>query len=124
MWTVALSAVHRADLPVDDGRRIEWERQTAGMSIEMPAAEVRALARELRGRSDDALEAASRLGIHADVGGSLQPALEAFLSGHRTAGRAMAGELQWLGDTISAVADSWLALDASLLARIRRPGAE
>jgi hypothetical protein len=99
-------------------------RKTACMSIEMPAAEVRALADALRSRTDDALEAASRLGCHAYVGGSLQPTLEAFLSGHRTAGRAIAGELQWLGDTIAAVADSWLALDGSMLARIRHPGAE
>jgi hypothetical protein len=104
--------------------RAQRERKTDGMSIEMPAAEVHALAAELRRRSDDALEAASRLGRHAFVGGSLQPTLEAFLAGHRTAGRAMAGELQWLGDTVSGVAASWLALDGSLLARIRHPGAE
>jgi hypothetical protein len=94
------------------------------MSIEMPAAQVHALADALRGRSQDALEAASRLGCQAHVGGSLQPSLEAFLSGHRTAGRAMAGELQWLGDTVSAVADSWVALDGALLSRVRHPGAE
>ena len=94
------------------------------MSIEMPAAEVFALAGELRARAENAVEAASRLGGLADVGGSLQPTIEAFLVSSRTAGRAMAGELRWLGDTVAAVADSWLDLDGSLLARLRRPGAE
>ncbi len=90
----------------------------------MPAAEVYALADGLRDRAADAEEAASRLAGGVSIGGTLQPAVEAFLAGHRTAARALAGELRWLGDTVSAVADSWLALDGALLARLRRPGAE
>jgi hypothetical protein len=31
------------------------------------------------------------------------------------AGRALAGELDWLGTTVGAVADSWLRLDGALL---------
>jgi hypothetical protein len=94
------------------------------MSIEMPAVEVYALADALRSRAWDAEEAVSRLGGGGSVGGSLQPALEAFLDGSRTAAQAMAGELHWLGTTVSAVADSWLALDGALLSRLRHAGAE
>jgi hypothetical protein len=94
------------------------------MSIEMPAAEVYSLADELRSRAAEADEAQQRLVGPAAVGGALQSAVEAFLVSHRTAGQAMAGELRWLGDTVTAVADSWLALDGSLSARLRRPGAE
>jgi hypothetical protein len=108
---------------VDDGERGAERRETAGMTIELPAAEVYALADALRSRAQDAEEAGSRLG-GASVGGSVQPALEAFLDAARTAAQAMAGELRWLGSTVSAVADSWLTLDGSLLTRPGRPGAE
>jgi hypothetical protein len=94
------------------------------MSIEMPAAEVYALADELRSRAAEADEAQQRLAGAADVGGELQPAVAAFLACHRAAAQAMAGELRWLGGAVTAVADSWLALDGSLSARLRRPGAE
>jgi hypothetical protein len=94
------------------------------MSIELPAVEVYALAEELRSRAAEADEAQQRLARPADVGGRLQSAVEAFLVSHRTAGQALAGELRWLGDTVTVVADSWLALDGALLARVRRPGAE
>jgi hypothetical protein len=86
------------------------------MSIEMPAAEVRAMADTLRGAAADAEEIGARLDRAGDVGDALQPAVEAFLDSHRTAGRALAGELAWLGATVAAVADSWLALDRGLLA--------
>ena len=86
------------------------------MSIEMPAAEVHALAGTLRGAAARAEEIAPRLDGAGDVGGTLQPAVEAFLDSHRSAGRALAGELGWLGATVAAVADSWLALDRGLLA--------
>jgi hypothetical protein len=98
--------------------------QTARMSIEMPAAEVHALADELRDRAGEAEEAQLRLAGPAHVGGPLQPAVEAFLLSHRTAGQALAGELRALEATITSVADSWLALDGALLARMSRPGAE
>ena len=90
----------------------------------MPAPEVYALADELRDRAAEADEAQQRLAGPPDVGGPLQSAVEAFLLSHRTAGQAMAGELRWLGDTITAVADSWLALDRSLLAGVPRARAE
>jgi hypothetical protein len=94
------------------------------MSIEMPALEVHALADGLRSRAAEADEAQHRLGAPAYVGGPLQPTVEAFLQSHRTAAQALAGELRWLGATIGAVADSWLALDGALLSRVGRPGVQ
>lgn len=94
------------------------------MSIEMPAAEVHALAGTLRAAAADAEEIAPRLDGAGDVGETLQPAVEAFLDCHRTAGRALAGELGWLGGTVDAVADSWVALDRGLLASRGRAVAE
>ena len=89
----------------------------------MPAAEVHALAGTLREAAGRAEEIAPFLDDAGDVGGTLQPAVEAFLDSHRTAGRALAGELGWLGATVAAVADSWLALDRGLLASGGRGGA-
>jgi hypothetical protein len=86
------------------------------MTIEIHAPEVLALANLLGSSSGDAEEIAARLDGPPQVGGGLQAALEGFLESHRTAGRALAGELQWLGTTFAAVADSWLHLDAHLLA--------
>ena len=94
------------------------------MSIELPSAEVRALAGTLRGAAGSAEEIAARLDRAGNVGDVLQPAVEAFLDGHRVAGRALAGELAWLGDTVSAVAESWLALDRALLGSRGRAGGE
>jgi hypothetical protein len=94
------------------------------MSIEMPAAEVHAMAGTLRGAAADAEEIGARLDRAGDVGDALQPAVEAFLDSHRTAGRALAGELAWLGATVAAVADSWLALDRGLLASRGRAAVE
>jgi len=94
------------------------------MSIEMPAAEVRAMADTLRGAAADAEEIGARLDRAGDVGDALQPAVEVFLDSHRTAGRALAGELAWLGATVAAVADSWLALDRGLLASRGRAAVE
>lgn len=90
----------------------------------MPALEVYALADALRTCAAEAEEAQHRLTVAADIGGPLQPAVEAFLDSHRTAGQALAGELRWLGVTVRAVADAWLALDGALLARVRRSGVE
>jgi hypothetical protein len=87
-----------------------------GMSIEMPAAEVYRLAAALRGAAADAEEIAVRLRGRPHVGGVLQAAIETFLDSHRSAGQVFAGELAWLGDTVAAVADSWLRLDGALLA--------
>jgi hypothetical protein len=89
------------------------------MSIQMPAAEVYALANTLRATVGTAEEVAARLDHPGDVG-ALQTAAEAFLESHRTTGRALAGELQWLGDTVAAVADSWLGFDGTILASYGR----
>ena len=86
------------------------------MSIELPAAEVHALADRLVQSAEEADDAGARLAAPAAVGGPLQAAVESFLDCHRVAAAAMAGELRWLGGTIAAVADSWVALDGSLLA--------
>ena len=96
-----------------------------GMSIEMPAVEVHHLADVLRAAAGDAEQIAVRLGGTPEVGSaSLQGAVETFLDTQRAAGRAFAGELAWLGDTVAAVADSWLRLDGALLAPHGRPSAE
>ena len=85
------------------------------MTIEVPAAELYALGDALRSTAELAAEAAVRLAPPMTVGGPLQPALEGFLECHRTAAGALGGELDWLGRTVAAVADSWLGLDGSLL---------
>jgi len=85
------------------------------MSIEMPAAEVHELAALLRGSAADAEEIEVRLHRAPRVDGPLHGPVAAFLESHRAAGRALAGELEWLGTTVGAVADSWLRLDGALL---------
>ena len=95
------------------------------MSIEMPAAEVHHLADVLRAAGRDAEEIGERLAGSPHLGeASLQAAAETFLDSHRAAGLAFARELAWLGDTAAAVADSWLRLDAALLAPRRQATAE
>ena len=86
------------------------------MSIELTASEVYALANSLRGSAAAAAEIVTRLHVPGDVGPLLRAAVEAFVDSHRMAGRALEGELQWLGDTLAAVADSWLTFDARVLA--------
>jgi hypothetical protein len=83
--------------------------------IEVPPAEVYALAGRLGDQSGLAAEVAARLGTPPAVGGPLQPALVEFLFCHRTAAHALAGELDWLGSTLAAVVDSWLGLDRGVL---------
>jgi hypothetical protein len=92
------------------------------MSIEIPPAEVHALAGTLRGAAADAEEIAPRLDRAGDVGETLRPGVEAFLDSHRAAGRVLAGELGWLAATVGAIADSWVALDRGLLASRERVG--
>jgi hypothetical protein len=94
------------------------------MSIEMPAAEVYRLANTLRGAAGAAEDIGVRLRDTPRVGGGLETAVEIFLDSHRAAGRALVGELAWLGDTVAAVADSWLRLDGTLLASTGRARAE
>ena len=85
------------------------------MTIKIYVPEVLALADMLRNSSGDAEEIAVGLDGAPRIGGSMQSAVEGFMESHRTAGRALAGELQWLGSTFAAVADSWLQLDRALV---------
>ncbi|UOY01019.1 hypothetical protein [Blastococcus sp. PRF04-17] len=85
------------------------------MVVELPPIEVYGLANALRAAARVAEEIGPRLGSPGDVGEHLSAAVDNFLESHRTAGRALAGELQWLGDTVAAVADSWLRLDAAVV---------
>jgi hypothetical protein len=102
---------------VDDGRAGSAAHPTLpAMSIEMRALEVHALAATVRDVAGEADWIGVRLAGAPAVGSPLQPAVEAFLDCHRTAGLALAGELRWLGSTVAAVADSWVRLDGALVA--------
>jgi hypothetical protein len=108
----------------DDRARPAAARKLPGMTIEIVADEVRALAATLRDAAGEADVIGVRLDGTPPVGGTLQPSVEAFLECHRTAGIALAGELRWLGSTVAAVADSWVRLDAAIVAPAgRRPPA-
>jgi hypothetical protein len=85
------------------------------MTIDVPAAELYALADALRAQGEEAAGLPGRLSGVPPVGGSLQAPVETFLDAHRAGAEALAGELRWLGDTVGAVTDSWLGLDGSLL---------
>ena len=93
------------------------------MTIQLPPIEVYGLANALRNSARVAEEISPRLESPGDVGDLLRPAVEAFLESHGTAGRALAGELQWLGDTVAAVADSWLELDGAVVPVVGRADA-
>jgi hypothetical protein len=110
LWARRWSTCGRRAAPSSPGGTLP------AMTIEVPAAEVYALGDALRSQAGLAAEAAVRFGGSAPVGAPLQPAVDGFLECHRTAARALAGELDWLGRTVAAVADSWLDLDGSLLA--------
>jgi hypothetical protein len=88
------------------------------MSIEMPAAEVLALAGTVRDAAGEAARIAARLDRVGDVGAPLLVAVEAFLDAQRAVGEALAGELDRLAGTVTAVVDSWLDLDRALLAAV------
>ena len=90
------------------------------MNIEIRALEVHALAAVLRDAAGEADWIGVRLAGSPPVGGPLQPAVDAFLDCHRTAGQALAGELRWLGSAVAAAADSWVRLDGSLVAPAAR----
>lgn len=87
-----------------------------GTTIEVRAQELYALADVLRRSSRIGEEVAARLRDTPVVGGGLQGAVAGFLESHRTAGRALTGELEWLAATVATVAESWLGLDRELLA--------
>ena len=93
------------------------------MSIEMPAAEVHALAGTLRDAAGEAAQVGHRLEPTGDVGTALRAGVEVFLDVQRTVGQALTGELEWLAGTVAAVADSWLDLDRALLDLDRGTGA-
>jgi hypothetical protein len=110
---------------VDDDRAESTpDRTLPGMSIEIRALEVYALAGTLRDTAGEADLIGVRLAGTRAMGGPLQPAVDAFLDCHRTAGLALAGELRWLGSTVSGVADSWMRLDGVLVAPAGRMRAE
>jgi hypothetical protein len=105
-------------MPVDDAGTGRPDVATLPrMSIEMRAGEVYRLADTLRGAAGVAEDIGAHLGGTRRVGASLDTAVDAFLESHRAAGEAFAGELAWLGDTVSDVAHSWLHLDGTLLGR-------
>jgi hypothetical protein len=108
----------------DDRAESAPDRTLPGMSIEILALEVHALAGTLRDTAGEADLIGVRLAGARAMGGPLQPAVDAFLDCHRTAGLALAGELRWLGSTVSAVADSWIRLDGALVAPAGRMRAE
>jgi hypothetical protein len=125
LWTPDRVAQWAGAGPVDDARAAPAAARTLpGMPIDMPAAEVLAMAASLRRSAADADEIGVRLrGTHS-VGGDLQPAVEAFVESHRVTGEVLAGELRWLGVTIAGVADSWLRLDGALVRARGRMSAE
>jgi hypothetical protein len=85
------------------------------VSIDMPAEEVRALGRSLAARADTADEVRARLTDDGGIDGPLRPAVARFLDCHVVLATALAGELAWLGSTVTGIADSWLELDAALV---------
>jgi hypothetical protein len=91
------------------------------MSIEVPPDELYALADRLRAQGAEAAEVTDRLRGVPGVGGPLGPGADAFLLAHRVAADALAGELRWLGSAVTAVADSWLGLDGSVLGAPNHP---
>ena len=85
------------------------------MTIEVPPDQLYLMADRLRAAAAETVRATGSVPC-AQVDGPLAGPVADFTAGARAATAALAGELDWLGDTIAAVADSWLALDGS-----RRP---
>ena len=107
---------------MDGGRAVAaGDRTLPGMSIDIQAHEVHALAAGLRESAGEADRVRVGLADPPRVDGPLQPAAEAFVESSRTAGRALAGELRWLASTIAAAADSWTRLDAVVVPPAGRP---
>jgi hypothetical protein len=86
------------------------------MSIDVPVLEVFDLAYRLRAAAAPGHDAAARL-QPAERTGAIAAALDDALDAFRMTARALAVEAEDLGDTVEAVARSWLVLDAGLLAR-------
>jgi len=85
-------------------------------TIDVPADQLYGLAAALENLAGVAHQLDTDLAGAPQVARSLQATIEGFLGDHRTAAQALAGELHWLGDTIGAVASSWVRLDRYLLA--------
>jgi hypothetical protein len=85
------------------------------MVIEVVPAQLYALAGALGAAADSAGRVAPAV-TGAPLGGPLGPAVAAFTETAGTAGRCLTAELGWLGRSVAAAADSWLRLDATLLA--------
>ena len=85
------------------------------MVIEVVPAQLYALAGVLDAAAADVARAAAALADSGAVGGPLGGAVAGFGETTGTAARCLGGELAWLGGAVSAVADSWLGLDAQLL---------
>ena len=81
----------------------------------MPAERVRALGGSLTDRAGTADEIRARLSDDVGVDGPLRTPVELFLERHRTLAAALAGELRWLGSTVTGIADAWVQLDTGLL---------
>ena len=90
-------------------------RRLRGVTIEVDAAELYALAAGLRSTGEGVAGVPARLGEET-VPGELGPVLAVFCAEVSAAARLLAGELDWLGTTIAGVADSWTGLDSGLLA--------
>lgn len=86
------------------------------MSIDVPVLEVFDLADRLRAAAQPGHDAAVRLEPDGDTG-AIAAALHDAFDALRMTARAVAVETEDLGRTVDAVARSWLALDAGLLAR-------
>jgi hypothetical protein len=85
------------------------------VSIEFQVEEIRALGRSLDGRAGTADEIRTRLVDGGTVDGPLHTAVGRFLDCQVLLATALAGELRWLGATVTEVAASWEELDAGLL---------
>jgi len=85
-------------------------------TIDVPADQLYRLAAALEDLAGVAHQLDTGLAGAPPVARSLQATIEGFLGDHRTAARALAGQLHWLGDTIGAVARSWVRLDREVLA--------
>jgi hypothetical protein len=88
---------------------------TDGPGIRVPVAEVRALGAALGAQAGEADGVAAVLAGAPSPGPALRAAAEDLLGCQRAAAGALAGELRWLGATITAVAASWERLDTGLL---------
>jgi hypothetical protein len=117
LWTPRPLPGRRAAGPVDDAGAVESSGGTLPrMTIELPAAEVRALAATLHDQGATAQDAGLRLSTADGLRGPLAAPLSSFVEAHRVGCSAVAFELGHLGGVLHGVVDSWLGLDEVLLA--------